>query len=266
MNAPDRSTREVREWLRRSTPTPPDAERSVDDVMSTLFRQSQLQPRSSFRFLGGRGGNQGGSSMFSALKFGVAAALVALFGGLLAIAVVEPQQSYAPAAVASESPSAEATAGPATAVSGRIYPGVVTRSADIETQPDVPQEIWSDYVWEFRAATTDPRLNGTFEFHQNIYEFLADDMFSGTVHSGTGRITNDGGSWVSEFQGFAQPGKNAYHNASFALSFTGEGGYEGLSAMLLMTPIPGSHWEVEGILFPGSFPEPPAAVDPPEID
>lgn len=206
--------------------------------------------------------------MFSALKFGVAAALVALFGGLLAIAVVEPQQSYAPAAVASESPSAaaEETSGPATAVNGRILPGSVTREADVVIQSDVPQEIWQDYVWKFRAATTDPRLNGTFEFHQNVYEFLADDMFSGTVHSGTGRITNDGGSWVSEFNGFAQPGKNAFHNATFALHFTGEGGYEGLSAMLLMTPVPGSHWNVEGILFPGSFPEPPAAVDLPESD
>lgn len=206
--------------------------------------------------------------MFSALRFGVATALVALFGGLLAIAVVEPQQSYTPGAAASASPSAEAeeAAGPATAISGRIYPGTVTQGADVVIQSDIPQEIWSDYVWEFRVSTNDPRLDGTFEFHQNIYEFLANDMYSGTVHSGTGRITNDDGSWTSEFHGFAQPGKNAYHNGHYALQFTGEGAYEGLSAMLLMTPVPGSHWDVQGILFPGALPELPATVDPPETE
>ena len=45
MNAPDRATQRVREWLRRSMPASPDAERSVDDVMATLFQQSQVRPR-----------------------------------------------------------------------------------------------------------------------------------------------------------------------------------------------------------------------------
>ena len=34
--------------------------------------------------------------------------------------------------------------------------------------------------------------------------------------------------------------------------------------MLLMTPVPGSHWDVQGIIFPGQMPEMPDPVAPPE--
>jgi len=268
MSAPDRDTQRVKDWLHRSTPTPPDAERSVDVVMTTLFRQTQLQPRVSFHLLGGRGRGEGGSSMFSAIRFGVAASLVALLGGLFAIGAGQPQADEAPGAAAPASPSATAdeTLEPVAAITGRIVPGRVTREADEVTQPTLPETIWSDYVWSFVSDTNDQRLNGMFEFTQNLYLFRADDRSSGSVHSGVGRITNDDGSWVSEFHGFSQPGKDAYLNPNFALQFTGQGGYEGLSAMLLMTPVPGSHWDVEGIIFPGSMPELPPSVDPPEAE
>ena len=268
MSAPDRTTREVQKWLHDSTPTPPDAERSVDQVMTTLFRSTQVQPRLSSRLLGGRGTNEGRPLMFTALKLGIATALVALVGGLYAVSVDRPQEDQVPGAAASPSTSAEIEEppGPAAAVSGMIFPGTVTESAKIVTQTEDPQEVWTDYVWEFGIRTNDPRLNGTFEFHQNIYAYLADDFYGGSVQRGTGRVTNDDGWWSSEFHGFAQPGKNAYHNTHYALTFTGEGGYEGLSAMMTMTPVPGSHWDVEGIIFPGQLPEPPAAVDEPAIE
>lgn len=267
MNAPDRTTREVRDWLRRSSPPPPDAERSVDEAMNTLFRSTQVQPRLTSRLLGGRRGNEGGSLMFTALKLGAATALVALIS-VFAVSVDRTQDSQVPGAAASPSPSAEA-AGPATpaaAVNGRVYPSAVTQDANVIRQTEDPQEIWTDYVWDFRMDTDDPRLDGWFEFHQTIHVFVPDSFQGGSIQSGTGQITNDDGWWSTEFHGFAQPGKNAYHNGHYALTFTGGGGYEGLSAMLLMTPVPGSHWDVQGIIFPGDMPEMPDAVEPPEAD
>ncbi len=266
MKAPDRTTGRVRDWLRQSTPTPPDAERSVEDVMATLFRQSQVQPRVSARWFSGRGGNEGGSSMFTALKLGLATALVALVGGFFTVSVTQPAEDSAPGAAVSPSPSAEAetAAGPAVAVSGRVNPGRVAREADVEIRTTVPEEVWTDYVWVFQVVTDDPRINGRLDFTQNVYSFLADDLFSGSVQTAVGRIVNDGGSWAVEAQGFAQPGLNAYHNSNFVLHLTGSGGYDGLSAILLMDPVPRSHWDVEGIIFPGAPPETPASVDPPE--
>ena len=73
-------------------------------------------------------------------------------------------------------------------------------------------------------------------------------------------ITNDGGSWVSEFRGFT-PGGDRNH---YLLLLSGEGGYEGLSAMLLMLPVGASgEWEVEGVIAPDPLPEPPEWVLPP---
>jgi len=47
--------------------------------------------------------------------------------------------------------------------------------------------------------------------------------------------------------------------------FAGEGGYEGLSAMLLMVPNAGN-WVVDGVIIPGPMPEPPTSLEPPETE
>ena len=86
----------------------------------------------------------------------------------------------------------------------------------------------------------------------------------GAVESGIGLISNDDGSWAYELRGFAKPGDSSWRESHFALYLTGEGGYEGLSGMLWLDPVPGSHWELEGVIAPGPMPEPPAALVPAE--
>jgi hypothetical protein len=36
--------------------------------------------------------------------------------------------------------------------------------------------------------------------------------------------------------------------------------------MLWMDPVPGSHWELEGVIAPGPMPEPPTTIFPDEAE
>lgn len=264
MSAPDRTTQSVREWLRRSTPVGPDAERSVDEVMTTLFQQSQLRPRSSFRLLRGRSRGDGGFSMFSALKLGIATVVIALVGGLLAISAIPgPQVTQGPAA-ATEPASPDMAIEdlpPYAAITGKLSPGFSTNAADVEVDPATGWAIGTDWAWQMRFETNDPRLDGTFLNNHNYYQFEGLDGASGSLRSGIGRLSNEGGSWSVEFQGFSKPGESSYSANHYVSYLTGEGGYEGLTAMLFMVP-DGSYWQLDGVIAPGPFPEPPASLDP----
>jgi hypothetical protein len=267
MKAPDRTTQHVREWLRQSTPMGPDAERSVDEVMSRLIRQTQLRPRLSFRFLRGRSLDEGGHSMFSALKLGLATAVVALLGGILALSVLPPQhQDQAPLAAATESASPEIALDdlpPYASITGQLRPGIATHVPDFGTDPATGRETGTDWAWRMELEANDPRLSGEYLSNHNYYLFEGDDRNSGSLRSGIGRVTNEGGSWSVEFHGFSKPGTNAIQANHYVTYLSGEGGYEGLSAILLMTPS-GDHWAVDGVIAPGPMPEAPTSVDPSE--
>ena len=72
---------------------------------------------------------------------------------------------------------------------------------------------------------------------------------------------NDGGSWSAEFRGFT-PVPALFIGNYYVNFFSGEGGYEGLSAMLWMEPIEGYNWAATGVIVPGAWPEPPEWVLP----
>ncbi len=264
MSTPDRTTPRVREWLRRSTPAVPDAEASVDEVMTTLFQASQLRPRSSFRFLRGREGDEGGYSMFSALKLAIATAVVALVGGVLAISAVPgPQAPQAPGA-ATESASPEVAIEdlpPYAAITGKMYAGSATHSPTRDADAPSPQTLWHDWAWTLTIDVDDPRLNGTYLTNQDYLIFDGDNPFSGSLRSAIGTVANEGGSWTSEAHGFSKPGESNFSRNHYVIYFTGEGGYEGLSAMLLMVPA-GSYWQLDGVIAPGPMPELPTSVEP----
>jgi hypothetical protein len=267
MNVPDQTTHQVRDWLRRSTPVAPDAERSVDQVMATLFQQTQLRPHSSFRLMRGRSWGDGGFSMFSALKLGVATAVIALVGGLLAIsALPDPQADQVPAA-ATESASPEVAIEdlpPYAAVTGKMWPGSNTYGPDRDSDFAGPGALWRDWAWDLRMEVDDPRLNGLFMTNQNYLLFDDSDNAygsSGSLRTTIGTLKNEGGSWSQAGYGFSKPGSSSYSSNNYVLFLTGEGGYEGLTAMLLMVPA-GSYWQLDGVIAPGPFPEPPATLDP----
>ena len=110
------------------------------------------------------------------------------------------------------------------------------------------------YGWTLGLETDDPRLSGEFETNQNVYEYEN----GVATRTGVGRLINDGGSWDVVFRGYS-PASNDNH---YAMSFTGEDGYEGLSARLWVHP-GGPAFEVDGVIAPDLWPEPPEWVLPP---
>ena len=70
--------------------------------------------------------------------------------------------------------------------------------------------------------------------------FDGDDDHSGSLRSGIGRLSNEGGSWSIEASGFSKPGESSFSQNHYALYLTGEGGYDGLSAMLTHRSLPSS--------------------------
>ena len=76
-------------------------------------------------------------------------------------------------------------------------------------------------------------------------------------------MTNIAGSWLVECQGFTQPFANAFSDTYWVFHYTGEDGFEGLSAMTVMLPTGVGTWDVEGVIFPGDMPPMPKMVTPP---
>jgi|GEM_PF-4284552 len=143
------------------------------------------------------------------------------------------------------------------AISGTA--GAGTRAADpaITTSPTVPQEVGIGMAYVSSMRTNDWRLSGRLDNTQDYYGFLP-GLLGGAVRTGSGRLTNEGGSWLIEFQGFTKPETHAYSSTYYVLHYTGEDGYEGLSAMTIWLPTRPASWDVEGVLFPGEMPPMPA--------
>jgi hypothetical protein len=150
-------------------------------------------------------------------------------------------------------PAADSDVHAPAVVTGTIRP--VRPNQPPEAQPASLPLVASirNYGWTMELETDDPRLGGEFETNSNY------DTYSTGAKASTfiGRLTNDGGSWAIVGQGLSLGGLNHYVNY-----YTGRDGYEGLSAMLLQRPAPGG-WEVEGVIIPGAWPEPPEWVLPP---
>ncbi len=268
MSEHDRSTQRIRGWLRASTPTAPDAERSVDEVMTTLLKQTRTRPRLSFRFLRGRGGGEGGYSMFSALKLGAATAVIALVGGMLAVGVLPQEQSTPVPAAPTESASPEVAIEdlpPSVAVTGKMKALDDTRLATQDPDHPGPGTLWHDWAWDLSIEVDDPRLNGLYRTNQDYMLFEGTDDYSGSLRTVVGTVENEGGSWTSVAHGFNKPRTSLYQSGHYVAYFSGEGGYEGLSAMLLVIPA-GSYWALDGVIGPGPLPEPPASVSPPAAE
>jgi hypothetical protein len=162
----------------------------------------------------------------------------------------------APTSVAAQDDEAatEADAMAPAVVTGTVR--VVGPNQSPKSEPASPPIVvaMSNDGWTVQLATDDPRLSGKWEVNHNYA------VYDGAVKviTAIGHLANEGGSWATESHGFSPGGGgNLYANY-----YTGEDGYEGLSAMLLMRPAPGG-WEVQGVIAPGAWPEPPEWVLPP---
>lgn len=235
-----------------------DAMAMVQAVATRTARESAITRRIRGRVSPSPQGR--GITVFSAVKFVTAGAVVALFGSLLLQgAPMTEQEQPVPAA---EAATADPTYVPPVPVSG-------TMNADAEgidwgPADDVSQEFdrktkrGGGGTWTF--AFDDPRLSGVAYELRNLdmigpkYEHHEGETFAGTIE-----LVNEEGSWVGSLRGYATMGPATRH---WHIELTGTGGHEGLSALLEGVGPYGSA-EVQGLIFPGSLPDYPDPVKVP---
>ena len=137
---------------------------------------------------------------------------------------------------------------------------------------------------EFTSTTLDL---GDLRLEMPAYELLLNNRYVGNEfedNSSTfvGRSrgwSEDGGAWRGLVRGFSDPGAEWQTGRHMVTELTGSGAYEGLSALLFNTPVPGDpaaepadendlsaewdefldSWSVEGMLFVGALPQYPEA-------
>ena len=81
-------------------------------------------------------------------------------------------------------------------------------------------------VWVWRQESSDPRLSGRYVSVINLDQRQSDRS---AALWGTGRITNDGGTWVGRWTGGIAAGGDEHH---LRLAVKGKGGYAGLKATM----------------------------------
>ncbi len=178
----------------------------------------------------------------------VGTVVLALLGGLGGVAIAQ-----------SEDGSSDEVE-PYAAVSGLVGTSGKIGTEETEVGTALPEVHATGYDWWLSVTTDDPRLTGRMLTTQNFDLIYEDDLSSGTLRSGRGRLSNDGGSWVAEFHGFTKPGTHVYTGNHYVTYLTGEGGYEGLSAMYFMLPSGQGAWTLDGVIFPGPLPEAPSEL------
>ena len=193
-------------------------------------------------------------SMISPAKAIIAGTLVFALGGVLLIAQpFDRQGGTVPGA-------AVADPGPAAYVHGTMTLHTFDHDP-VETFDDDGNRLTLRGGSASGAVNMDdPRLSGAWEETNNLAEFpQLHDELRVEIWWGGLTITNDDGSWngmcTSTYDSAA-----AAETSLAQCQLTGEGAYEGLSALLSPTGPGGSSWTVAGAIFPGPLP-PDSAYD-----
>ena len=190
--------------------------------------------------------------MLSPAKAIIAGAVVFALGSAFLIAQPFGQQTSVP--------GAEAEAIAPTWVTGNV------RYADSCTGPDSEVEYKVRHDWNYECSpqtwiASDPRLSGAVASRWNEDVYRTDHGLK-AVNTTVDFLTNDEGGWTCSssnlYDGYGLfptqlTGKTA--------TCVGQGGYEGLSAILIEDEADSSH-PFSGLIFSGGFPpvpEPPAA-------
>jgi hypothetical protein len=271
---------EVREWLKRTDADPPDAHRSAGQVMARLPEAQQRRRWWPFPVLYRRtatptttdtaedqnprvpapnarpttviGRTQ---TMFSPAKAITASVIVFAIGGAFLIAQPFERQGSVP--------GAETEAFAPTRVTGDIQPAPSCSSPDFEVDGDVRRSRngeCSPQTW----TSSDPRLTGEVSNRWNEDTYQTDEG-SISVGMDTRYLRNDDGGWACSY-GYLVDGSGQFADplagSTSTYTCTGDGGYAGLSAILVLEDTGGFSADIVGLIFPGDLPplpEPPAA-------
>jgi hypothetical protein len=193
------------------------------------------------------------TSMLSPVKAITAGAIVFALGGAFLIAQPFQQQSNVPGAEAEEVA--------ATWVTGDVRYASSCSGPDSEMDGDVRRD--RNYECSPQAWTaSDPRLTGEVSRRWNEDVYRTDEGFI-SVNMDAAYLRNDEGGWACSasnlFKGY---GLFPSELTGETFTCTGEGGYEGLSAIVVNEQGGSSSEEFVGLIFSGDFPplpEPPAA-------
>jgi hypothetical protein len=198
-------------------------------------------------------------SMFSAVKFVAASAVVALFGGVLLTSQLTTQDPAEPSVGVSASPSPSPSAsldpmGTAWAT-GTVGGGTWVEPSEVTFEDGVIRS--RAYRWQNgRITMSDPRLSGTIQdtYGMDVHTGADGDLSAFTVGAGTYRIENEAGSWEGPHI-FLNEGGGGFPAVSDTGILVGSGAYEGLSAFLVFDYEQASGpWPVVGAIFPGEMP------------
>jgi hypothetical protein len=192
--------------------------------------------------------------MLSPAKAITAGALVFALGSAFLIAQPFGQQG-------GSVPGAEIEDVAPTWVTGDVRYASSCSGPDVEIEGDVRHD-WNYECSPQSWTSSDPRLSGEVSRRWNEDVYQTDEGFV-SVNTSAAYLRNDGGGWACSssnlFKGFG-----LFPQALTGETFTcmGEGGYEGLSARLVVEHTGSMAEEFVGVIFAGDFPplpEPPAA-------
>ena len=171
---------------------------------------------------------------------------------LLAISVV-------PASAQTADPSSD-PAPASTWVTGNIQPAPSCSDPDSEFDGDVRRDRngeCSPQTW----TSSDPRLTGEVSWRWNEDAYQTDEG-SISVGMDAAYLRNDGGGWACSSGGYLADSSGALAGTISTLTCIGDGGYAGLSAILVLEEAGGFTSDIVGLIFSGDLPplpEPPAA-------
>jgi hypothetical protein len=254
----------LKDWLDDDAPDSTGARKDADQIMARLPETKQrsrwwpLLParRSSPRpSVDGQPPSISGRTrtMFSPVKAIAAGALIFALGGVLLVAQPFDQQS--------DVPGAEPETIAPTWVTGTVEFAPSCSDPDAEVTLAVIK--YRNYECSPQTYTTsDPRLTGEVALRWNEDVYRTDE---GAIAVGTAEayVRNDGGGWACSSSSLSKGG-GLFGEAVTGTtdSCVGEGGYEGLSALLVFDGQAGPK-SLEGVIFSGDFPPPPG---PPAVE
>ena len=265
MNAPRELGPDFRSWMDDGPPMPADLpERTLRQTRHTRQRRRWLwflparEPTAGV--LSGHDRRPptvhmkttpiGGLRMISPTKL-IAAATVAALAGTLLLA-------GQPTTTRPAMPAAQAEPGVLTPVQGTML--VLAQSQAGETGTYTGGSAAIDEWWETEFRVDDPRLAGQSVSRHNRHIGAATSYAGGTRRI-TLRLENEGGSWVGSGVAYSDPSASGIH---YQLLLEGQGGYEGLDAILALdNQVATAPFEVTGVIVSSGLPELP---DPVPVD